>query len=464
MKRIFPLLLISAFIVVFLLFTGCSGGEQAKEPSVKESMELNYDEIAEASESAADFQSISDFLTQWAGKNDVTVKSGNDKYIVLSKAASAGYESAEDFTFHCGICLDTPEDRTEDLQSAAAVMTALSRAENHGEVTGIFTLEKEGQPLGASALGSQYLKTDNFISVDYGSTAVINSVAASSDILASKELTTRSPQYTKAYKISFEGTPYKSPYKYQGAYPNGIKTIGDLLASCQSSSVLFELSSFKGGSSSALYPQKAEAVIVLQENDVESFTTRFEKSYEKVEESYQDLEESFQYTMTEAELPGSVISGEDTAHIVSLMYTMINGTYLRSDDKEVAASSNIGKVSTKKQMFRMEINAKSLQNTLMDEMHTVFQTTCGLCDVDYSELSTSGLWYASADTPLIRALSEGLGREPSGTLENTAASVFLKKKADLNMVIWNTQLEDAEDDLQVLLDYMASFGNQNENE
>ena len=32
------------------------------------------------------------------------------------------------------------------------------------------------------------------------------------------------------------------------------------------------------------------------------------------------------------------------------------------------------------------------------------------------------------------------------------------------MVIWNTQLEDAEDDLQVLLDYMASFGNQNENE
>lgn len=464
MKRIFPILLISAFIVVFLLFTGCSGTDEAEKPSIKENIGLNCDALIEATENAEDFQSISDFLSEWAKKNELTVKSSNDKYIVLAKAASSGYESAESFTFHSGICLDTPKEKKEDLQSAATVMTVLNTAESHGELTGIFTVEKEGQPLGASSLGDEYLKTDNFISVDYGSTSIINSIAASSDVLAYRDLSTCSPQYTKAYRISFEGTPYKSPYKYQNDYPNGIKTIGDLLASCQSSSVLFELSSFEGGSSSALYPQKAEAVIVLQENDVESFTTRFEKSYEQVEEDYQELDEPFQYTMTETELPKKVISGEDTANIVSLMYTMINGTYLRSDDKDVVAFSNIGKVSTKKQRFRMEINAKSLENTLMDEMHTIFETTCGLCDIDYRELSTSGLWYASPDTPLIKALSQGLDQEPSGILENTAASVFLKKRADLNMVIWNTELESSEEDLQVILDYMESFGSQEEKE
>ena len=110
----------------------------------------------------------------------------------------------------------------------------------------------------------------------------------------------------------------------------------------------------------------------------------------------------------------------------------------------------------------MQINAKSLENTIMDEMHTVFETTCGLCDVNYSELSTTGLWYVSPETPLIEALSRGMNTEPTGTLENKAASVFLDKKEDLNLVVWNTDIEDAEDNLSVILDYMASFGEENQ--
>ena len=110
----------------------------------------------------------------------------------------------------------------------------------------------------------------------------------------------------------------------------------------------------------------------------------------------------------------------------------------------------------------MQINAKSLENTIMDEMHTVFETTCGLCDVNYSELSTTGLWYVSPETPLIEALIRGMNTEPTGTLENKAASVFLDKKEDLNLVVWNTDIEDAEDNLSVILDYMASFGEENQ--
>ena len=211
-----------------------------------------------------------------------------------------------------------------------------------------------------------------------------------------------------------------------------------------------------------LYPRRAEAVIVLQENDVTSFTSRFENSYENVAEYYEDLDESFEYTMTEIALPDRVIADDDTANIVSLMYTIINGTYYRSDDDEVTAFSNIGKISTKNRSFRMQINAKSLENTIMDEMHTVFETTCGLCDVNYSELSTTGLWYVSPETPLIEALSRGMNTEPTGTLENKAASVFLDKKEDLNLVVWNTDIEDAEDNLSVILDYMASFGEENQ--
>ena len=110
-----------------------------------------------------------------------------------------------------------------------------------------------------------------------------------------------------------------------------------------------------------LYPRRAEAVIVLQENDVTSFTSRFENSYENVAEYYEDLDESFEYTMTEIALPDRVIADDDTANIVSLMYTIINGTYYRSDDDEVTAFSNIGKISTKNALSGCRLMPKALK-------------------------------------------------------------------------------------------------------
>lgn len=478
MRRFFPILLLSALIAVFLLFTGCSGQEDDAKLTIKESINTNYEALLQkagineekeddtSSESdqtdsentiTADFKTIASFISDWAKENDIKVKSSNDKYLVLSKAASPNHEDSESFTFHCNICLDSQEEAEDSMETAAVAMTALYSSQEHGNLKAVFTLEKEGNAVGAEALGDTYLKDDNFISLRRsGKTCIYNSVAASSNMTASKKLTMTSPQYTKAYKITLEGTPYKSPYKYRGYYPNAIKTIGDLLASCQSSSVLFELASFKGGDSTDLYPSKATAVIVLQENDVESFTSRFEKSYERVEEYYEDLEEPFLYTMEETDLPEKVISKEDTGNIVSLMYTIINGTYLRSEEKEVMAVSNIGKVSTKNHKFSLQLNAKSLENNLMDEMHTIIKTTCGLCDIHYKEDTSSPLWYLSPKAPLIDQLSQQLRTEPSGTLEDKSASSFLEKKPSLNMAIWGTDKKDAVKELPLVLEYIAA--------
>lgn len=464
MKRFFPIFLLSALTVVFLLFAGCSTQEQNEKLTVKESISACYEALLQhTSQDDSGFQQVSHYLSSWAEENDIDVKTSNDKYIVLSKAASVGYEDAETFTLHTEICLDSQEEKEKSMETVASLMTALYSAENHGTLKGIVTLEKNGRAAGASVLSDKYAKGDNFIHMQYsGKTKLYNSVATSSEVMASCDLHMESPQYTKAYKIVLEGTPYKSAYKYRSDYPNAIKTIGDLLASCQSSSVLFELASFKGGNRQHpdLYPAKATAVIVLQENDVESFTKRFEKSYEKVEEYYNELEEPFQYTMTETKLPKKVISREDSGNIVSLMYTIINGTYLKSDEGKVMAVSNIGHISTGDRQFRLTIHARSLENTLMDEMHTIIRTTCGLCDIKYRKLSSSPLWYSAPDTPLIQALSTELKTEPSGTLEDEAASVFLRKNPELNLAIWGTDKKDAAKNLPSLLEYMSSFGEQ----
>lgn len=459
MKRFFPIFFLCVLTMALFLLPSCSAQEEDTRLSIEESLEANYDTLTEKLEHTEDFQEVSDYLRSWAKENQIQVKSSNDQYIILSKAASEGYEDAETFTLHCGITLDDEDEKEQSLETAAAAMTTLYRAENHGTLKAIFTLEAAGQAEGAAALSDKQLKADNFIDFDYsGRKMLYNSVAASSEILISKDVTMTAPQYTKAYKLKLTGSADKSPYKHRGVYPNAIKMIGDLLASCQSSSVLFELSSFSGGDSPSRLPDSASAVVVLQENDVESFTRRFEASYDRVEEYYEEAEEPFEYTMTEIPLPKRVIASDDTDNIVSLMYTIINGTYIRSDSGEIMAASNIGKISTKKGAFRVHINARSLENNLMEEMQSVFQTTCGLCDIHYKKIRSEKLWFSPKKTPLIQALAEGMDVEPSGILESPAAEIFLSRKPDLNLAIWGMDLESAEKHLHILLDYMESFG------
>lgn len=459
MKRFFSGFLLFVLAAAVLLLPGCGQKEEDTRLSISESLETNYDTLTRQLEHTEDFQAVSDYLKTWARENEIDVKTSNDKYIVLSKPASSGYEDAETFTLHCGITLDDETDKDESLQTAAAAMTALYRADHHGTLKAIFTLEASGEAEGAAALGEKQLKADNFIDLDYsGKKNLYNSVAASSEMRISKDIDKTDPKYTKAYKIKLTGSSGKSPYKHRGTYPNAIKMIGDLLASCQSSSVLFELSSFSGGQASSQYPERAAAVIVLQENNVESFTRRFDASYEKVEEYYEEAEEPFEYTMEEIDIPKRVIAHSDTVHIVSLMYTIINGTYLRSDEGEIMAASNIGRISTKNGMFQASINARSLENNLMDDMHSVFKTTCGLCDIHYTELSSEPLWFSPEKTPLIQALSEGMDVKPAGQLENKPAEIFLQKNPKLNLAIWGLTLNRAEKYLSLLLDYMESFG------
>lgn len=469
MRRFFSLFSIFILLSVLLLFPGCSPGndkpEEETKLSLEDSLQANYGALAAQFENGGDFQQFSAYIAEWAKENQINVKTSNDRYIVLSKAASAGYEDAETFTFHSAVTFDNETDQDESLQNAAVVMAALYQAERHGTLKGIFTLETTGEAVGADALGDTHLKADNFIDVTYrDKTAVYNSLAASSEFLATKEIHMTPPRYSKAYRITLKGTPNKSPYKRGSNYPNAIKVIGDLLASCQSSTILFELASFSGGSSSSLYPEKATALIVLQENDVESFTSRFESSFERVEDYYEELEEPFEYTMTEAKIPKRVLSNTDLSHIVSLMYTITDGTYIRSDKGEIMAASNIGKISTKQGMFRMEINARSLENNLMDDMRSVFETTCGLCEIQYKETASSPLWYASTRIPLISYLMEKIDNSPSGMLQNKAAEIYLEKQPELNLAIWETDLDGAEEHLPDLLDYMESFGAAEEEE
>jgi len=270
MKRFFPVI-ISLIMVSALLFTGCS--TEINKLSVKDSADTSIELLTDALAKDNSFEAFVTAVSEWAKENDIQVSTSNNKYLVLSKDAAEAATSSESFNFHAGIELSSEEATEGSIISAAAVMTSIYSPNNHGAIKGIFTFIENGNPICAESLNKDYLSCDNFIDITYsGEELLCNSISTSSDMQAYKELDLTSPQYTAAYQITLKGKSGQSAYKSRGIYPNAIQTIGDLLASCQSSTILFELASFNGGDKTENLPAEATAVIVLHENDVESVT------------------------------------------------------------------------------------------------------------------------------------------------------------------------------------------------
>lgn len=460
MKRFFPVI-ISLILVCSMIFTGCDSGENT-EVSAKDSLSVNveYIETAFAADGTLDktytFEEFKDIIIKWADENSINVEKESENYLVLSKSASGEAKEAESFTFHTSIDINSSDN---NISTVATVMTAIGSVQNHGPVRAIFTNSKNGRPVGAAAVDSDYLDYDNFIDVTYSKDAVLyNAFAANSDMSAVKSLEITSPTYTKAYKISFSGITGQSAYAARGTYPNPIKTIGDLLASCQTSTVLFELASFEGGIYSDNLPGNVSATIVLHENDVEAFTKKFDKSYEKIEEMYKDADTSFEYTMAPVDLPAQVICKEDTENIVSLMYTMINGTYLRDEKDEVVAVSNIGKISTENGQFMLNINAKSMNDETMTDLESVVKTICGLSDINYRKLNSSKVWTNAPETPLVMNLADALNSDCFSAIEMRHVSEFISADNDINLISWGTNEDDAAKNLEKIFEYMAIAG------
>ena len=463
MKRFFPVI-ISLILVCSMIFTGCDSGENT-DVSAKDALSVNEEYIRTAfsedgvSDKQYTFEEFKGIIIKWAEENNINVECESDNYIILGIDAEGDIIGAESFTFHTSTDFGSADASDNSLSTAAAVMTAISSVENHGPVRAIFTSVKNGQPAGASEINPDYLNYDNFIDVTYSDDTVLyNTFAANSDMTAVKELDITAPTYTKAYKIAFKGVSGQSAYQNRGTYPNPIKTIGDLLASCQTSTVLFELASFNGGVYSDNIPGQVTATIVLHENDVESFTKKFNNSYEKVEKMYEDVNDDFEYTMTPVDLPAQVISKEDTENIVSLMYTMINGVYLLNDKDEVEAVSNIGKVSTENNQFKLHINAKSLNNETMTELEGVVETICGLSDIGYKKTGGTRVWTNDPESPLVKNIAEAVDANCSSAMEMKDVAEFTSAVNKINLISWGTNSDDAAKDLDKIFEYMAIAG------
>ena len=337
-------------------------------------------DLMDSKDSFTSNEAAANYLLNW-GKNK-QIKAEKDSYnnVIFTVDALEGHEDAAPVTI---ISSYDCENMDAHIHSAAVALTAAKNTRNNGSYTVIFTPESEDA---LANISESYFTDDTkvFCLADSSSSRVSALTGGQKIYRLSEKLKYEKPAYDKAYRISIENIPAETVSSKTAGKPNAIKNLGNLIANFKSTSLLFELASFRGGESADTIPTSASMTIVINGTDAAKFQKKMENAITKFYEKYQEKYPEIQYTYEEVDLPSKVIKKEKTDNIVSLMYTSFNGIYSKDDDGDVTAVNNIGKISTKDGKLRIDIASLSCNQDILDEIAEAYQTIAGLCGVDFT--------------------------------------------------------------------------------
>lgn len=459
MKKLF-VFFIAATLFLSVILSGCSIGADSRTNELNDSLESTYNELTSTfSGSTIKFSLVTKYLASWANNNNIQIAATSDSYMVLINPATEGCDNVKSTILQCSIDTDNA---TCSLQPLSISLTALLGPENHGKIKLIITETKEGERKGALDIPAKYCRGGSFINMAHNDDVqLFTSGAYTASSVMTTDISTTAPKYPKAYSITLTTSGHHDPFDLDGPnYPNPIETIGNLLASCKSSGKLFELSSFECESVDGYIPTAATAVIVIDRNDVESIRKKFNSSYNNMKKRFEKLEDNFVYTFTETSMPETVMTTTSSDNIISLMYTLKTGTYLQDEDTgEIISTSKISNVTTANNKFELTTVMRSTDETVLTEMSEVFNTTSGLCDINYSQTETTLTWPSKNNKTLSKYFAKTLGAKEcvfDSTLENSECDIFASK-VRVPMISYRCNIHHGEAAISNICRYLTSL-------
>lgn len=386
-------------------------------------------------------EAVTAYLLGWAKNKEIPADVDSVGNVIFSRKANKGYANEQPTVLLCSFNADQMENYIEEM---AVALCVAKNARNHGKLTVIFMPCENDRQYGAEGLNlSRFARDAAVFCLGHSADSKVSTVTGGYErYRISHKLSYVNTDYDAAFKIRIRHCPTLPLTGNIGQTPNPIKTLGDLLANFKSTSLLFELSGFAGGSDAVMTPSWATMTVVINQSDVEKFTRRMDNAIEKFYDRYQEDYPQIEYTYTETKLPKRVIADEDTDNLVSLMYTAIDGVYQRSDEGNVMALTNIGKISCADHRLRINVDAMSDNAQMMEEIEDSYETICGLCDVTYRRTTRYPIFDSTdASASLLQEFETAFldftgDREMlcENTVEFTPCALLQQKEQDLPML------------------------------
>lgn len=455
MKKITSFIIITIMILSSFALFGCRDDE---EEQIDTFLHTHYDEIKAMLEKAEDTDDVTSYLTEWADNAGIKVNKDRESNVIMTADPTDGYEDAESAIFQCTVDLEDP-DRTALSMSIASYI--ISESEQHGLIRAVFT----SSPESIEKLGNVYLLgIDNFISLDwYGENELLYGSAGSEYYTITHELDWNLPSYTQAYDISVF-IPDNIPYSDTHLHENSIRAVGNILARAKSSNILLEVAGFNGGDAADTYPARVSCTVLVNQNEVASLGRIVNEVKAEFDDMYSSDESGYFFNFTETDVPDKVISYEDTANLISFLYTCIDGTYIKDDNGEVIARTNIGKIRTTSGNLEIEICASSKSSAALTEMNSVFDTICGLCDISYESRPVIPVWESNSEiksNSLIGAIDSetneitGKKTKKIRIFDENVCSLAALCNPEMNVIAFGVTEDSMLETTEIFINYLA---------
>jgi len=386
MKKLIALIIAACLIgvSVFVVAT-CEKEEEVHLSSkVEQKISAYRTDLEDSSSTLNTTKAIKSYLTNWAESKGINYTVDDHHNVIMKVKTSADYKNASPSVLVCGY---DPEHFDHCIDPMSVALYVAKNNEETGELTVIFTEDKDHNFTGIKKLSKKYFPDNaNVFTLNGGSKNMWSTTtAASSTYRFTSKVKHTEPEGTKAYRISISGFSGGIPDEKIASYPNPIKELGDLLAYFKTNSLIFELSEIHGGTSGNLYPKEASAVIVIDEDDQEKFEKRITTAIE-------NFKYPSAYTYKEVKIPKQVLSSDDMNKFISLLYTLVDGVYERDEEDEIISITNIGSIDCDGNTYTIEASGNSLTEKDLNQIDLSYTTICGLSNIQYKKTSAQKGW------------------------------------------------------------------------
>ena len=462
---IFPLIILVIALIASGIYLYIKNIDDNWQSMLSKKIESYQEVVEDSSSSFASVDKANDWLISWANSKDVSYTKYGHNVLVMARKSSENYKSEPTTILFCNYDTDNPSGSVKNIAIAMAILK--SNLE-FGELKVIFVGGKDRDFNGIHSIPPEEIGENSSIFVLSSGNKQMYSLMTGGEKAydISKKISYEDRKKDVAIKISITGAPGGVPDTKISNYPNGVVTIGNFLAKMQSDAINFELASFNGGQSSSLYPSSAEALIVVNKDDVDRITAKLDALKENFSDKYSDdFEDTVLKYEEVAQLPEKVINKSDSSKLLSLIYTMIDGIYYKDVEGEVISISSINMVNTGSESMEIKMNISSLSSAKLSEMEQNISTLAGLSEFNLSNTKTIPIWSKSKVSKFAKDIEENYKKYTSDELEfvNSVPSQptsVLSLNFKIPKIICITSSDDSTtEDGCVIMTYL--LGNQN---
>ena len=430
-------------LVLTLLLTGCRGMDKERSEEIKTvtaalEEELTaaftgtaiFDEGVPAEESPAeetepvplDVAGMLDVLVEYADTNQWYYYRAGDDALAMVKHAAGSDNDVPDLTLLCTLDAEHPED---SAAKAAVLLSVMSCSGSDRKVTCLFTASHSQDMYGVAALPDSFFDTDNIVSLTtseantlYTRTAGIKTYTFSKDTKAVKN------EGRKTYRITISGLSGHAQSITEGASPDPVKPVYDILSYCEDAHMDYRIHRIKVTGPELGRPTDAVIVFSLKSSDVPKFQTKFEKISQTFTDKHLDAEPDLSITMEEVKNRDKALAPEDATVMLSMLYTIrSNESYLSEEDEQGDAGINdIVKISVTPEKSSLVVTSRTTGKKVSARVRDTYEALAELNGFDLERVTTLPTYTIDEPSLLWQTLSPCFDMVDLEMTEGTSAT------------------------------------------